>query len=491
MKRTAICLVTILAFACNATRRRAVRTKPTIIWYSLSVTAESMAQRNAFIATAVPGDATVFEAPLSYGGAPVFLQFLVDITATTTGGRNLDVERRHNQVVVNHGVNVPERFTLRYTYRVPQSKSGEVNLSLPTLDSAHGRFDGNLTFLTPRGYANAPARLQVSTPENMPAHHSWGSASTTRVDSVRHLVSGMIAFGDFRYTVETAGETTVRFALRGEYDEMKLRDQFGAILRAQQEIAGPLPSSRLLVVVQDSTSTECKGTALTNAFVVNMQSGTPLEPFNFQAMGTVSHELFHEWNLHYVSPKSDDGAYLLSEGFTNYFAVAALVRARLISPERFARFLWRYRQLLEANPRYPGADFTQIQSGFLTNDSQLIDLAYSKGPFVAILLDLALRDETNGVESVTSWFQQLVKEFGGKNGYSVTDLRDLTARLSGAPGGRAVSAFDQAFLGGSKLELDAIFQRLGISCTEQGDCKLARSSDAESELRRRMFSATR
>ena len=85
--------------------------------------------------------------------------------------------------------------------------------------------------------------------------------------------------------------------------------------------------------------------------------------------------------------------------------MAALVRSSLINEELFGRFLWRYKKFLEENPKYP-ADFVTIQSGFAatTQNQQLVDLAYTKGVFVAILIDLALREESGERQSIASWF---------------------------------------------------------------------------------------
>lgn len=106
------------------------------------------------------------------------------------------------------------------------------------------------------------------------------------------------------------------------------------------------------------------------------------------------------------------------------------------------------------------------------------------------MLDVALRDETHGKQSVTSWFRELANDFGGKTGYRVEDLRALTARLSGVPDGTAASLFEHAFLGSGKLDLDALFGRLGIDCTEAGDCKLKPIDSAELTMRQKAFSAT-
>jgi len=222
---------------------------------------------------------------------------------------------------------------------------------------------------------------------------------------------------------------------------------------------------------------------------VNIPSDTPLVPFNFSAIGTSAHELFHQWNMKYVFPKSPSGAYLLSEGFTNYFAVASLVRAKMIPERSFARFMSIYRNKLKKNPKYKDSTYSKIQTGFATNDDELVDLAYTKGPFVAILMDIALKEDTEGKSSITSWFQTLSKEFGGKRGYTIKDLRRLTIEVSGRTNGKAVRMFDSAFIGGKRLPLGALFVRLGISCKTLKSCTLKPLSQKDEKIRSRLFSA--
>jgi predicted metalloprotease with PDZ domain len=469
---------------CNPRPATVERSLVPAFW--LLVSEEALRDRRAQIEITVPAEVTAFEAPLSYAGAPMFIQYLSDLEALDARGNFLPVTVRDNTVLV---APAGEIYTLRYTYNVPQARSGEIDQSLPTMDASHARFDNNLTFLAPRGLAGAPAELLVGAPEHITVATSWGDGGSERAGSVTELISGMIVLGEYRYSTATLGGTSVTFALRGEYDDALLKKQFAQVLESQQAIAGPFPSSRLLVVVQDTVKACCKGTALTNAFLVNIPSGTALEPFNFPAIGTISHELFHQWNLRHVTPADPDGAYLLTEGFTNYFAVATLVHAKLIPMEGFARFLWRYRGLLEGNPEYPRADYEAIQAGFRKDDAQLIDLAYTKGPFVAVLLDRALRTDTGGAVSVVSWFRALSERFGGKPGYRLDDLRALIVELTGAPTGEAATVFERAFIGGGALDLDALFTALGIECSPTGDCKLAPLPEREAERRAKLFSA--
>ncbi|MGZ6434969.1 MAG: hypothetical protein ACXWRE_16655, partial [Pseudobdellovibrionaceae bacterium] len=166
----------------------------------------------------------------------------------------------------------------------------------------------------------------------------------------------------------------------------------------------------------------------------------------------------------------------------------ALVRAKLVPPESFAWFLWHYRDLLEKNPKYRNANFESIQSGFKTGDSDLKDLAYTRGPFVAVLLDLAIRKDTHGRESLVSWFQELNEKFGGKNGYNMDDLKKLVIKISGKSNGEAVRVFEDSFLGSRSIDTFSLFKKLGISCDEKSKkCVLGKVDDPVT--RQKLFSA--
>jgi len=457
--------------------------------YKLAVDHESLRSHRAHISITVPIDMNVFEAPEGYGGAPLFIQYLSDFHAIDTLGVSLPVTVQGACVTVATPKSTGNSLTLTYTYNVPQSKAGEIDLSLPTLDALHGRFDNNLTFLAPKNRADLSAQLVISAPAEIRVVSSWGGNTIQNVETIKKLVGGMIVLGNYRISQRTVRDHSVVFAARGDYDEELLKQQFVKVLESQCDITGSFPSPRLLGVFQNSVVDCCKGTSLTNGFVVNIPSGTKLDPLNFEVIGTISHELFHQWNAMQVIPADEEGAYLLTEGFTNYFAVAALVRAELIPPERFARFLWRYRKLLENNPRYPGSDFSAMNSGFTSKDDDLSGLAYQKGPFVAVLLDRALREDTAGIESVTSWFRSLMKRYQGSSGYHVDDLRALTVELSGKVDGKALQEFDRAFLGGEALDLDELFSWLGIRCDDQGNCELTPLPLPRAEWRRKLFSA--
>jgi predicted metalloprotease with PDZ domain len=436
----------------------------------------------------VPGCVTRFTAPASYGGAPIFLRYLSEITAIDRTGTRLPVDVRGNEVHVEPGSCAA--YTLTYVYAVPQKHVGEISQSLPTLDERHAMFDHNLTFLNPEGIDELAAHLVVSAPSGWVIATSWGSGGEFNVSNVSAVVAGITVAGDYRFTSAEAGGTRVDFAIRGELDDSVLKDQFLRVLDSQQNIVGVLPSRYVLAILQTShpALTTCVGTSLTNAIVVNVPFEAKLEPFNFSVIGTASHELFHQWNLRYLYPLSEDGAYLFTEGVTNYYAVAALVRANLISEATFADFLGSCRVKLEGNP-YLRSSFAQIQKAFAENDENVITLAYVKGPLIAVALDLAIRAETEGRESLTSWFRQLLEQFGGKQGYSLIDLRRVLVDRTGDATGRAVKLFDDVFVGGDAIDFNDLFRRLGIEQRSPREFALLAAPGETAALRSKIFSA--
>lgn len=434
----------------------------------------------------VPARVSEFKVSQDFGGGGLFKAWS-DFTATTDKGTRLAVKvipERKTVTVKTNG----SSYTLKYRYQIPQKIAGEVDISAPTLDEKHGRFDNNLTFLVPQGIKDCPARLVVSAPPDWPVVTSWGKGRDIKVNSVHWLSMGMIAMGDYRLSEQQVGQSKVTFAIRGPFDDQILKDSFAKVFKTQEDVVGPFSYRNFLVVFQPRVGEGAQGSSLTNSLIVNLPPKEKLKPFNFAVVGTISHELFHQRNIYAITPLHEEGIYLFTEGFDNYFAVATLVRAGFVTPERFARFLWRYRQMLEQNPNYPAADFAAMQKGFAADDAKLIDLAYSKGPFVAVLLDPALREETQGKQSLTSWFRLLTERFTGKPGYTVEDLRSSLVEVSGGSA-RIGALFDSAFLGREKLDLDSLFKRLGIQCSKAGECKLKKLPARGQEFRQKCFAA--
>lgn len=485
MKFFLLSLGLIILVSCATNPKQSEET----VKFQLSVNENLLRNGKALIQISVPTRITEFKAPKSYGGAPMFLEFVEGISAVDEEGNNLELEIVENIIKLKKPSLRP--YTLQYRYNVPQKLNGESNQSLPVLNKKYGQFDHNMTFLVPVGAEKIRAELGVEGLKNWNTATGWGVGSQFSVPRVEQLTSGLTVMGSHKFETSRYKNIDVVYSILGNFSHELLKTQLNQVIAAQEQIIGSFPTDKFLVVLQPTNKGCCKGTALKNSLLINIPSDEKLKPFNFAAIGTMSHELFHTWNIHHVYPASEDGAYLLTEGFTNYFAVSALTRAGLISNEKFAWFLWNYRRYLESNPNYGKADFNRIQDGFKNNDNRLADLAYEKGPFVAVLMDIAFREDTNGKANVGTWFSLLVDRFGGKKGYTPEDLKQLVLETSGKQNGSAIKVFESAFMGKEKLNLEKLFSDLGFSCEPKTkDCWFTSNSKKSQMLRQGVFSAT-
>jgi len=82
-----------------------------------------------------------------------------------------------------------------------------------------------------------------------------------------------------------------------------------------------------------------------------------------------------------------------------------------------------------------------------------------------------------------------LKQFGGKKGYSLIDLRRSLVETSGNPNGQAVNIFDGAFLGGDAIDFNDLFKRLGIEQRGPREFALLAASDETATIRAKVFSA--
>ncbi len=178
-----------------------------------------------------------------------------------------------------------------------------------------------------------------------------------------------------------------------------------------------------------------------------------------QALGTISHEFFHTWNMERIravglepfdfTRENVTCCLWLGEGFTQYYGPLLLTRAGLgggrggapvgsvvqvmNTPGRAVRSLV---QMSEYAPFADGAgsfvDSTDANRTFLSY--------YTYGAGIAIALDLSLRDISGGTLSLDDYMRLLWIQHGKPGGpapglvakpYGLKDLRDHLATLTG------------------------------------------------------------
>lgn len=292
---------------------------------------------------------------------------------------------------------------LAVRYRVRSPYSAEPGLgyqkALPLVLPAWFFFHGEGVFASPEGRENAPARFAWS---GFPADwkiasdldHLAGARPGTVTDVVESVAIGA---PDLAVVRRDVGGAPVRVAVRGGWDftPEAFADALAAVVRAENALWGD--AARPLVVTlaplgDARPRLSYTGTARRDAFSVASTTGFPLA----DASRFLAHEYMHTWIGGEIGgpPADAASAFWLTEGFTDFYAGRALLRAGLWTPADFAAELNR---VLLRNAASPARTLPNSLIGerFWT-DQNVNQLPYDRGHLLALALDHRIRTETEG-----------------------------------------------------------------------------------------------
>jgi predicted metalloprotease with PDZ domain len=173
------------------------------------------------------------------------------------------------------------------------------------------------------------------------------------------------------------------------------------------------------------------------------------------ALGTISHEFFHNWNVERIRPAGLEPfdftrenitcCLWLAEGFTQYYGPLLLTRAGLSQgapPSGVVPVIVgsgrQVRSAVEMSEHAPFADAGV--SNDVNDRSRTFISYYTYGATLALALDLSLRELTAGKVSLDDFMRRLWVDFGKPGGrapglvakpYTLKDLRAELAALTG------------------------------------------------------------
>jgi predicted metalloprotease with PDZ domain len=179
-----------------------------------------------------------------------------------------------------------------------------------------------------------------------------------------------------------------------------------------------------------------------------------------QALGGISHEFFHNWNMRRIRSvgiepfdftREDVSCCLwFGEGFTQYYGNLLLTRAGLRGNQGDGAPVGSATQVLNAPGRavrspVQMSEYAPFADGAgssvdPTDSSRTFLSYYTYGAGIALALDLSLREMSVGKQSLDDYMHLLWLDFGKPGGsapglvakpYAVKDLRDELAKLTG------------------------------------------------------------
>jgi predicted metalloprotease with PDZ domain len=291
----------------------------------------------------------------------------------------------------------------------------------------------------------------------------------------------------------SAAPQTIRIALRHDGTEAEA-DRFAQkvekVVREAQAVYGELPAfepGSYTFLATYAAGAGGDGMEHRNSTVVT--GSNPLDRGEYGALGTVSHEFFHAWNVERIRPRSlepfdfDDanvsGELWLAEGFTQYYGPLLLGRAGLRSEDQMLAEIGALLNAVNASPgrRIRSAPEMSRLAPFVdaacsvdpTNWSNTFLSYYTFGAAIGLGLDLELRDRTNGKVTLDDYMRALWTKYGKAPAapgvvatpYTPADLEATLAEVSGSAS-FAREIFERYVDGLELVEYGRLLERMGL-----------------------------
>ena len=345
--------------------------------------------------------------------------------------------------------------TVVFTYTVFGDRGDGTYMQI---DETHAHLNMPATFVFARGLDYRPVQVQYK----IPTGSNWKVATqlkpiddfTFYAPNLQYLMDSPAEISNFTlhtFPVESNGKTyTIRVALHHNATAEAAKEYVEGVKKIvlqEKAVFGELPDydygtyTFLACYVPQSSGDGMEHRNST--YVTGPLGGRPLT----QALGTVSHEFFHCWNVERIRPAALEpfdfeeanmsGELWFAEGFTNYYTGLMLCRAGLRTKQEYVEGLVRvinfvggspgrqYFNPIEMSYQAPFADAaTSIDPNYRSNT---FISYYVYGEVLGLALDLQLRNEKGDLS--LDGFMKFVWMRHGKPElpYNVRDLRAALA----------------------------------------------------------------
>jgi predicted metalloprotease with PDZ domain len=405
-----------------------------------------------------------------------FARHVYDLRVTDLRGRSLPLERLDKQrwEVVSAGQPV------RIEWRV---FAFEETVRTSFFDDRHAYFNGSSVFFYLPEELERPCLVEIEPPRGWVISTALprlpGPASIYRAGSYDELADSPFEVGTHALHAFQAGRTVFEVAIYGRTnaDVPRLLRDLRKIVTATGAMFGGFPFERYLFIIHCLAA---RGGGLEHAACCTLdiagfgfEEDKAYQRFNELA----AHEFFHVWNVKRIRDRvlgpfdygRENYTRLLwfHEGFTEYMESLVLLRAGLLDAETYID------DLAEDWPKYlarPGRNVTPLTELSLEAWIKLYKPAdnhpnrtvsyYEKGKWAALVLEIFMREATQGRRGLEQLFRRLWNQFGRRRiGIGEADIETAVADTIGKP---LRPYFARYIRGTEELPVPALLRRAGL-----------------------------
>lgn len=325
-------------------------------------------------------------------------------------------------------------LTLRY-----QVYAYDLSVRGAYLDAERGFFNGTSVFLAADGYQDEPCSMDIHAPDGK-SYADWKLATSLPAADVKkksgfgryqasnydELIDHPVELGNFKKVSFKACGVPHEFVVSGRFqgDLKRLAEDTRKICEYQIQLFGePAPFDRyvfMLFVGKDiygGLEHRASTALVANRDDLPVPGAAEISDGYLKLLGLISHEYFHSWNVKRMKPAAftpydlnrEGHTRLLwaFEGITSYYDDLALVRSGLIDEKRYLGLLaetitgvqrgaGRLKQTLEQSSFEAWTKYYRQDE----NSPNSIVSYYTKGSLAALALDLLIRRDSKGKQSL-------------------------------------------------------------------------------------------
>jgi predicted metalloprotease with PDZ domain len=334
-------------------------------------------------------------------------------------------------------ISTNDSTSISATYEV---YANELTVRTSHLDGSHGYFNPATLCMFIPGRTEEAHRVTIVPPAGWHVTTGLRSVDASGMVFLAHdydeLVDSPFECGTHRLLTFEVEQVAHEIAIwgTGNEDEAKLIEDTRRIVVATRVLFdGPLPYERYVFILHLSDGLygglEHRN-SVTN--IIDRWTFQPAKSYE-RYLGLTSHEFYHVWNVKRIRPaplgpfdyrrENYTRQLWISEGITSYYDNLILVRAGLITPERYLEILAESIVKLQSQP---GRQIQSLaQSSFDTwiklyrpdeNSANSSISYYLKGSLVALLLDMAIRNQMENEAALDDVLRQLFTHvYGGSD----------------------------------------------------------------------------
>ncbi len=233
-------------------------------------------------------------------------------------------------------------------------------------------------------------------------------------------------------------------------DWERLLKDFKAFTITQMEMMKTFPANEYHFLLLILPFKFYHGVEHTNSTVLALGPGYRLmeEELYNDLIGVASHELFHAWNIktirpvqmlpYYYSKENYSSLGWVYEGFTTYYGDLFLARCGSFNLQQYlielnARLQKHMDNYGRFNLSVAESSFDTWLDGYVAGIPNRKTSIYDEGSLIALMLDLFIRKNSSGKNSLDNVMLALYNDFALQNrGYREQDIQSLVENLGGA-----------------------------------------------------------